>query len=138
MTYCFDHCLALLLYYCEPLVNLTKNKFTNQSQRIMANFIHFLGLRRTRCMCAVSVMYLWVCMTNVRRTVRCHDAASAIVLCHSYDGVSTALVRRTHCVQISCTHCTAVILSPGPIVCRYQVFCLTYLGLLIKFCWFHP
>ena len=49
----------LLLHYCVSTANLTKNIFAHQSQRILANFMHILGLRRTRCMYDVSATYLW-------------------------------------------------------------------------------
>ena len=51
--------IMLLFHFCEPIANLTKNIFAYQSQSILAIFMQILGLRRTRCMCDVSVTYLW-------------------------------------------------------------------------------
>ena len=57
----------LLLNYCVSTADLSKNIFAYQSQRIMANFMEIVGLRRTRCMCDISVTYLW----------RLHDECAA-------------------------------------------------------------
>ena len=53
--------IMLRLNYCVSMAKLTKNIFAYQLQRILANFMQILGLRRTctRCMCDVSVTYLW-------------------------------------------------------------------------------
>ena len=57
----------LFLYKCVSTSNLAKNAFAYQSQKIVANFMKILGLRRTRCMCDVFCMYLW----------RLHDECAA-------------------------------------------------------------
>ena len=97
-----------------------RNIFVYQSQRILANFMRSLGLRRTRCTFEVSVTFLW----------RLYDEC----------GVFYSILLRTSCDNTPFNSCgivttvfkyLAVILRPGPIACRYQVFCLANLGLLL-------
>ena len=85
------------------MANLNKNIFAYQSQRFLANFMQSLGLRRTRYMCDVSVTCLWRLHDECAANGAMSDAAAAIGQGIIFNcGVSTALVWRTHSVQISC------------------------------------
>ena len=105
-----------------------QNILAYQSQRILANFMQIVGLRNTctRCTCHVYVTYLCAAYMYDAMPLRSYFDSTAF---NSYVWRIYCASWRKHCVQISCTHCTVVILS-----LVQQVFCLDIcnLRLLIK------